>query len=277
MTGLGLSSPLARWEGEEVRDLERRWGLPLLEVHDVLASTNDRVRELAREGASPLTTVIANEQTEGRGRQGRKWHSPKGRGLWLSMLLDRVLPPERVGVIPLLAGVAAARAIERTGPGISIGIEWPNDLMCGNRKIGGILCEAWEAEDRGVALAGIGINLFQGQEELETALGADARRAGSVRMLSGRELSPGELAEAVVKEMKRLVDPPPAALEGEIAEELARRDTLSGRRVAVTPGGSGSARWEGVARGIDPDGALLLLDAAGELRRITAGSVRAIE
>jgi BirA family transcriptional regulator, biotin operon repressor / biotin---[acetyl-CoA-carboxylase] ligase len=266
-----------RWEGEEVRALERRWELPLLEVHDVVPSTNDRIRALAAEGAAPFTTVVARGQSAGRGRQGKAWYSPAGRGLWLSLLLDGGEHTDRAGLLPILLGLAVARAIEGTDGALEVGIEWPNDLICESRKIGGILCESWEGEDGRRVAAGIGINLLQDEEELLEALGDDALRAGSIRMVAGRELSPVALAEEIIREVKRLLFRPPDALEGGTADELARRDTLRGRRVAVTPGDGGREARQGTAGGIDPGGALLLLDDLGNPRRITAGTVRAID
>jgi BirA family biotin operon repressor/biotin-[acetyl-CoA-carboxylase] ligase len=99
---------LTHWDGEPIRVWARVWRADLVEAHDVLGSTNDRIKELAAQGAGPYSVVIADEQTAGRGRSGGVWHSPPGAGLWISVLLplQGVVPAH----LPLVVGVAAARA-----------------------------------------------------------------------------------------------------------------------------------------------------------------------
>ncbi len=119
----------------------------MIEHHETLPSTSDRLRELAVEGAAPFTVVTADEQSWGRGRGGRSWYSPRGAGLWMSVLLDA--PPGGVpGVVPLLAGVLVARAVEDVS-GIRVGLKWPNDLLVVAApssprlgKLGGVRAEA---------------------------------------------------------------------------------------------------------------------------------------
>jgi BirA family biotin operon repressor/biotin-[acetyl-CoA-carboxylase] ligase len=253
-------SVLTHWDGEPVQVWERLWQAPLVEIHDELGSTNDRARALAGEGAPPFTVVLAEAQSAGRGRSGDVWHSPSGEGLWLSALLPAVEPVPTH--LPLLVGLAAARAAETVCPGTSVGLKWPNDLEVRGRKAGGILCE----HGHGFVVAGVGINVSQKEEDFPAALGG---RATSLEAASGRRVSLGRLSTALLAELRTLCAAPPRHLTGEVHGELLRRDVLLGRAVTTQQAG------EGTARGIEADGALVLERAGGERVRVVAGSVRA--
>jgi BirA family biotin operon repressor/biotin-[acetyl-CoA-carboxylase] ligase len=247
------------WEGEPVRVWADLWKLPLLEVHDVLGSTNDRARELAVAGAPPLTVVLAERQTAGRGRSGAAWHSPAGAGLWLSALLPLAGPVPTH--LPLLVGLAAARAAEAVCPGLDVGVKWPNDLEVGGKKAGGILCEAGER----AVIAGVGVNVRQRPEDFPEEL---AGRAVSLEGAWGRPVARGRLAGALLAELARSCAPPAPALTDGGHLELVRRDVLRDRAVATQQAGAG------IARGIDVDGALLVERPDGARVRVVAGSVR---
>lgn len=249
------------WEGEPIRVWERLWEVPLLEVHERIGSTNDRIRELGEAGAAPFTTVIAEEQRAGRGRSGRSWHSPPGAGLWLSVL---VRPPGAGAPPPLaslLAGVAAARAIEAVAPGIRAAIKWPNDMLIAGRKVCGILCEA---SGGGRLVVGVGVNVRQQPADFPEEI---RDRATSLEAEVGKRVSRGRLAGLLIREMRRLfLGGPGERLPEEVIGEVRRRDALRGRRVRVSGGG------EGVARGVTDEGALRVETEAGE-RLVLAGSV----
>src|SRR5439155_23352590 len=122
-------------------------------------STQHVARDLARAGAPEGTIVIAERQTAGRGRLGRQWHSPTGLNLYCSIVLRPALPPGVVPQIALVAGTAAAAAIEAE-TGVRPAIKWPNDVLLGGRKIVGILVEMdSEVERVHHVIAGIGVNL----------------------------------------------------------------------------------------------------------------------
>src|SRR5687768_7212267 len=150
-------SLLDLWDGDTPAAWGARWRVPRLEIHGLLGSTNDRARELAEAGAEPFTVVIAEEQSAGRGREGRRWESPPGSGLWMSV----VAPPRDIAarpLVPLRAGLAVCRAIEAAAPGVEAGLKWPNDVQIGGLKVAGILCEAGGS---GVVI-GIGVNVRPG-------------------------------------------------------------------------------------------------------------------
>ena len=250
---------LTHWDGEPVHVWTRVWRADVVEAHDVLDSTNVRLKELAAQGAGPFSVVVAEEQTAGRGRSGAVWHSPPGVGLWLSALL-----PEVGGVapwLPLAVGIAAARAAEQACPGVRVGIKWPNDLEIGGRKAGGILCE----HGHGAVVAGIGINVRVPGGELP---GDVAARAVALEEAWGARVSMGALATGLMHELHAVVPAGSGPMDADLLVELARRDVLRDRPVLTDQAG------EGTARGIEGDGALRLERCDGARVRVVAGSVR---
>ena len=250
------------WEGTPVDVLTERWGVPMLEIHDRIGSTNDRVRDLSEEGAPPFTVVLAEEQTAGRGRSGSVWHDTAGHSLLLSILLPRSGPVPLH--LPLLVGLAGARAVERVAPRLSVRVQWPNDLMVDGRKLGGILCEG----TRGGVVAGVGINVRQRPGDFP----ADLRdRALSLETAGDTEVSRATLAGELLRELRSVVGPSSTSLlSGEALMELQARDALLGRIVETAQEG------RGMARGIAPDGSLVLERADGSRARVVAGRVRTV-
>ena len=244
------------WQGASTSEWAEAWAVPRVEAYARIGSTNDRALELASMGAHPFAVVVADEQTEGRGRRGAHWHSPPGSGLWMSVVLpgDRAVPHAS-----LLVGLATAEAIEAVAAGVRVGIKWPNDLMIRGGKVGGILCESTGA----ALVAGIGINLRALGTSPALAL---AYRATSLEAESGMSLSVSDLAGAIVRRLKAR----PLAWDTAAAAELATRDALLGAQVETEEHG------RGVARGIDPSGALVLERPDGSRVAVVAGSVRAV-
>ena len=262
MDRVGHAAPV--WEGQPVDRWAERWGVPLVEAYPRLGSTNDRARRIARAGAPSFSVVIADEQTRARGRGGRRWLSPPGAGLWMTVLL--AARPSEHPTVPLLVGIATARAIEEVCPDLRAAIEWPNDLIVAGRKVGGILCESWDngAGNRGMAI-GTGINICQAAADFPPEL---RDRASSLSAMGATSVSKPALAGALLGQMRLLLSPKPAELAGALHRELARRDALAGRAVVL---GSGET---GTARGISPGGALRFEQPGGETREIRSGSVR---
>ncbi len=245
------------WEGEPVRVWEEVWGIPRLEAWGRLASTNDRARELVREGAPSWTVVVAEAQTAGRGRAGRSWISPPEVGLFVSFLV-RPRGAGQATLTPLLVGMALARAVEEVA-GVEVQVKWPNDALIEGRKVAGILCE--RVGDRLVVGVGVNVRRWPG--------GVPPELSGSATTLedaAGESVSRSALAGALLREARRLLDAPVLRLEGALADELAARDVLRGRRLAV-----GSMRGEGA--GIAPDGRLRVRTVDGTIKPVLAGHV----
>lgn len=253
----------SHWAGEPVRVLEQQWGVPFLETHDTLGSTNDRLRTLAGNGAPLYSVVVAEEQTAGRGRGGSSWVSPPGMGIWMSVLI----PGEgsgRAPLTPLLVGVAVIRAIHDRGLPVRAGLKWPNDVEVEGRKVCGILCEGVA---NGATVAGIGINVTGGRDRLPPEL---RDRATTLEAAVGKSLpSRVELIGAILRNLRAVTDPVPDELPGQIRAEIERLDVLRGRRIRT------SAGVVGRGAGIDPSGALLVAPEFGTgVEKVVAGSVR---
>jgi BirA family biotin operon repressor/biotin-[acetyl-CoA-carboxylase] ligase len=234
---------------------------------ETAASTNDVMKERARAGAPAWSAVVAGRQTAGRGRQGRAWLSPAG-NLFLSVLLRPQLPPASVPVLPLAAGVAAAEAAGEWG--VDARLKWPNDVLVGERKLGGVLVEASAgSEGLDTVVIGIGMNLtldpVWAPPELRDAV-------TSVQAESGRDPGVAAAAAAVLDRLAVWYDalardgPPPV-----LAAWRARSVSWWGRTVEAR---CGDAVLRGVARGLDGRGALILDLADGSQRAVLSGEVR---
>ena len=244
---------LSHWDGEPTRVWESMWGIPHLVALDRVTSTSERLRELGPD-APEFTTVVAEEQVAGRGRNGTEWVSPRG-GLWFSV----VHRPRLAGagpLVPLRAGLAAARAI-RGITGVDVRIKWPNDLWVRDRKLGGILVEG-----RGGTLTiGVGVNLA-------TPPGGDTLRTPPVglRDVAPASVSRSEVLGAILRSLRDALGRGGAALREDEHGLLAALDVLCARRIRVEPGPTG------VARGIDRAGRLTVETPDG-LVPVSSGTI----
>ncbi len=245
------------WEDHPPEFWSDLWGVPRLEIHTTIGSTNDRARELAEEGWGAYTTVVAEEQTAGRGRTGAEWVSAPGSGLWISVLL----PAAPAAHLPLLVGLAATEAIERTCPGLRARIEWPNDVTLSDRKVAGILCEGV----RSFVVAGLGINTRPPPGGFPESVAA---RATDLASAWGRPPDRGVLAGALLAALRARMATAGSVLSVEERHALSTRDALVGRPVVTTQHGPGRAL------GIAEDGALVVERDDGRRVHVRAGSVR---
>lgn len=130
-----------------------------------LSSTNDKLRELALAGVPEGTLVVAEEQTQGRGRLGRRWHSPPG-GFYLSALLYP-LTPKQITDLPFLMGVSVVQTLNQLLPKLfEVSLKWPNDVLVNDQKIAGILSEAFGENEFYGGIVGVGININTPAKEL---------------------------------------------------------------------------------------------------------------
>ncbi len=260
-------APASVWEGRAVEEWRVAWGLPRLIVYVAVASTNDSARALAEAGAPAGSTVLADHQTRGRGQHGRAWHAAPGRGVLLSVLLRPRSGPERSpGVLPVRVGLAAARAIERAA-GIAPALKWPNDLVAGGGKLGGILCEGALAGDEFFVVAGIGVNVLQREQDFPPGLDP---RPVSLALLGAGAASRADIAGALAAEVAGLGADAARPLSAAELREYADRDILRDRPVSL------DGAPLGVAAGLAPDGALLVDTPAGRIP-IRGGRVRPTE
>ena len=237
-----------------------------------VTSTSDMIRSLWRkcsagEGLVPYKSVLADHQTEGRGRLGRTWTTPPKKALLMSTVV-----PVGAATLPwvsLLSGLAIRALIVnhlKAGHGREVRLKWPNDVLIQGKKVAGVLCEylGSKGKDHFVSV-GIGLNLTQTADELPTT------RATSLALEGGLETDRRDLAEAVRSHLTSVFAPIDAGVTlQELQEEYRRTCVTLGTNVTVT---FGNARITGAAIGINMDGRLVIEDAAGATHIVQAGHV----
>ena len=238
-----------------------------IEYLDTVDSTNRAAGELARQGVREGAVVVADSQTAGRGRMGRRWESPAGENIYFSVLLTPNVEPARVPQLALVAAVAVHEGLAECCPQIAAQIKWPNDILVGGRKVAGILCEAsLEADRVHRVILGIGINV--NGTNVPRALRATAT---TLRLAGGRKVSRPALLGAVINHLETRYEgwQRDGSLSGLLAY-FERHSALNGSLVAAE-NLSGVVR--GTARGITPTGELKVETADGELLHLLAGDV----
>lgn len=229
--------------------------LPPLRLETV-PTTQDVVHQLAEDGAPTGSAVVARSQTGGRGSRGRQWSAPVG-GLWLSVLC-RPRGEATIEVLSLRVGLAVAAALEAGRPAIQVRLKWPNDLLLGGRKVGGVLCEArWQGGAPAWVAVGVGINVAN---RLPAELGAGA--VALVEMEPG--LLPGMLEPAVLAAI-RTAGAATGPLTHTELSEYSSRDWLLGRALV--------APVSGVASGLGADGSLLVTLPDGQTEALRSGTI----
>ncbi|MFQ5894759.1 MAG: biotin--[acetyl-CoA-carboxylase] ligase [Nitrospinota bacterium] len=229
-------------------------------------STNTVALELARGGCPEGTVVTAESQSRGRGRMGRSWFSPVGTGLYLSAVLRPGISADILPPLTLVAGVASAEAAERVA-GIPVRLKWPNDLRCGEKKVGGILAEL-EREDGPCVVLGVGLNVNTAPAAFPPELSGEAT---SLRAAAGRVVNRESLLQALLECLDRWYGRLQAEGFGPVRERWRQLSQTLGRRVRVALPGGG--RVEGLAEDIDERGRLVVRAPGGERVAVDAGDV----
>lgn len=237
---------------------ERRVGTVVRRVETV-GSTMDAVRELGKDGA----VLIADEQTRGRGRQGRAWHSPEG-GLYMSVLLKPRVGAEASGLMPLWTGLAVCEASR--GMDLEPRLAWPNDVVVGTKKLGGVLCESEVAGSRvDRAVLGIGVNV-------NNCIFPEDVRGTSLRLELGEavelEAFTDDLMERLTDHYNRFLTEPVAFLD-----DYERCCTTLGRNVAAD---TAAGTVKGAAVGVGEQGELMVRTGEG-VEAVHAGDVVELE
>lgn len=240
---------VVRYDGATAGELASRLGLPHVELLATVSSTQDVAHELASRGAPEGTLVLADEQTSGRGRQGRAWTSEPGAGIWLT-LIERPTDPASADVLSLRVGLAVARALDRFAME-PVRLKWPNDVYTEGRKLAGVLAEArWRDGAVEWVAVGVGINLR-----------APAREPGAVGLARGATRL--DVLSATVPLLRSAATTTGHLTQAELAE-FAARDFAAGRS-CVSP-------IAGRVAGIDSTGALLI-NTGSRIAAVRAGSL----
>ncbi|MDP4096618.1 biotin--[acetyl-CoA-carboxylase] ligase [Paenibacillus sp. P96] len=241
-----------------------RW----LHLFETTVSTQEEAMRLAKQGAPEGSLVLAEEQTGGRGRQGRKFFSPSGKGIWMSVILRPQQPLQYMPQLTLLAGVAVCRAVRRVTD-VEAVIKWPNDLLVDGRKICGILLES-AVEDQRVryCIAGIGIDVNLDADDYPEEL---KHVATSLKEAAGTPIDRTALIAAVMEELEDLYTLYRQEGFKPIGVSWEALSATVGRQVSVRDNGQAV---EGTAEGLDASGALLVRRTDGSLVTVFSGDIQ---
>ncbi len=229
-----------------------------------LQSTNTTAYRLGQKGAADWTAVVADVQTKGKGRSGKRWESPKG-GLWFSVLLRPDIPSSKVPLLQFLAANATRQALQDETD-LRVQLKWPNDLVLEAGKLGGILVESKTLADRvSFAVVGIGLNVNQRRAQLP---------AGAVSLLlaTGVQFESRRLFRAILNQLKSReedIEEPSMVLD-----EWWRNCIHRPPRVQVT---LQNASVTGITRGIDEEGSLILEMEDRRIKKISEGALRLVD
>jgi BirA family biotin operon repressor/biotin-[acetyl-CoA-carboxylase] ligase len=231
-----------------------------------VSSTMDEARRLAEQGAPDGTLVIADYQTAGRGRLDRRWQAPPVSSLLLSFIFRPAIASHQVQQLTMLCGLALAESVEAE-TGLPVGLKWPNDLEIGGAKVGGILTEIELSGVRvSYAVVGVGLNVNLDPQQLS---GPVLTRATSLSAELGRPVARLPLLWAALYAVEARYLALGTGAPG-LQVDWAKRLVTLGRTVTIS---TGDAAREGIAEGVDVDGALLVRRVDGSLERIIAGDV----
>ena len=251
---------------EEVDSLlETEWAGHPVVYEEEQESTNQTAKMLAEQGASHGTMVVAERQVSGRGRRGRPWHSPKGSGIWMSILLRPQIHPMSASMLTLVAAMAVYDAISSRVEGCAI--KWPNDIVINGRKVCGILTEmSSELDNIHYVVIGIGINV--NTDDFPEDIAAVA---ASMHVITGEYYKRAEIIADVWKSFEKYYD---QFLQTEnlslMVESYNQRLVNMRRKVYIEERGS---QYEGTACGIDSEGALLVEKTDGTRTAVISGEV----
>jgi BirA family biotin operon repressor/biotin-[acetyl-CoA-carboxylase] ligase len=231
-----------------------------------VASTQETAKSLAAQGAKEGTVAIAETQSGGRGRIGRAWSSPPG-GIYFSIILRPDIKPAEALRLPLIAGVAVARAIEKLTD-LTPKLKWPNDIIVKDRKTGGILTEMSAEVDRlDWVIIGIGLNVNTPQESFPSEVEGIAT---SLMEAGGKHIPRVRLLQHILAELESLYHDFGKYGFEPIREQWKSFSNTIGADVIIS---SATGQTTGLAVDIDSDGALILQKDDGTQERIIAGDV----
>jgi len=229
-------------------------------------STNRVALELAHAREPEGAVVLAEEQTAGRGRAGRAWHSERAVGIYVTLVLRPKLAPVQAPLLTMMAGLSAYTAIQ-AHTGLVVDLKWPNDLLIRGKKVGGILTEM-HAEPGQVRFVIVGIGLNVNQEKFPAELGS---LASSLRMESGRPQSRLELLVRLLREFENDYNEFLREGSASVIDRFTKVSSYAqGKRVRVS---NGKDAFTGVTAGLGPEGLLQVQRDSGQVTTVIAGDV----
>lgn len=237
-------------------------------------STNNYAKKIAQEGCTDGAVVIADCQSNGRGRMGRNWNSADKKGIWMSVLLRPSISIEDVQVITLAASVAVVNAI-KDSLGIEAGIKWPNDVLLDGKKVCGILTEmSLEMERVNYLVLGIGLNVNQDTVDFPEEIADRAISLKSYLMenmnASGKTLRRVELIKSILYNLDSIYAKINSGRLNEILDDWRKNALTLGREVCIT---HKDMKYIGIARDITSEGKLVVDCRDGITREVLSGEV----
>jgi BirA family biotin operon repressor/biotin-[acetyl-CoA-carboxylase] ligase len=234
-------------------------------------STNIRAKVLADQGEPEGTIVIAESQTVGRGRRGRTWFSPSGEGIYVSLILRPALPPDEISRLTLLASVAVAETLLAL-TSLPVKIKWPNDLIAGGKKLGGILTQvSTEMDAVDYVIIGLGLNVHTPANGFPEDL---RDKATSIFRETGAPCSRIDLLRLYLEKMETWYNLSGSEGFSRVLERWKELSDVIGRQVSVD---FLNGRHTGEVLDIDESGALILRDQEGKLQRIVSGDISLLD
>jgi BirA family biotin operon repressor/biotin-[acetyl-CoA-carboxylase] ligase len=232
-------------------------------------STNDLAKELALAGEEEGTVVIAEEQTKGRGMKGRQWHSTRKKGIYLSVILRP--SHSNISLLPLVAGLAVADAVFNS-VGMRVRLRWPNDLVWGKKKVGGILCESgFSGNKANYVILGIGLNLNHGRDDFPEEI---RDQATSLKLISKEDMNKNFLLGKLWPALNRWYGGFLREEEEEIIHHFQENSTLPlGKEITLV---TESGDVPGIYRGIDTQGGLIL-ESQGKRRAFFSAEIKTMK
>ncbi|MBI1847446.1 MAG: biotin--[acetyl-CoA-carboxylase] ligase [Candidatus Rokubacteria bacterium] len=241
-----------------------------LYLFNEVSSTNTVLARLAREGAREGTVVIAESQTAARARLGKRWFSPWGVNLYISLLLRPAIPLRALPGFSFIASLALCDTIRQSN--VMATIKWPNDVVVGRRKIAGVLAQCGTRGDAvDYVVLGMGVNLNVTREMLEHALGDEAPLATSLANETEQEVDRNLFVATLLNMLEKWLNVYRTRGAQAVLYAWHERDALAGRKVSVHGDSLHDTGW---VVGLSPDGHLIFEDVKGESHELLTGEIR---
>ncbi|MBA2173899.1 biotin--[acetyl-CoA-carboxylase] ligase [Halobacillus locisalis] len=247
--------------------LDTAWIGQQLYHYDQVESTQDIVHQMAKQGKPHGTVVIADEQVKGKGRMAREWHSPQGKGIWMSILLRPPLPPVQAPQITLLTATVLAEMVAAEST-LDPQIKWPNDILVNHKKVSGILTEMQAEQDRiQYIVLGIGMNVNQDAVDLPPAI---AHKASSLKEESGMEWNIQRTIQSILRTFETTYDQFIDKGFEQVKAKWEHYGYRIGERVTIS---TMRDTWEATLIGIESDGALRAKRDYGKVEKLYSAEI----
>ncbi|MCP3025880.1 biotin--[acetyl-CoA-carboxylase] ligase [Halobacillus sp. A5] len=263
-----LSSP-NKVSGNTVQwGLNTKWLGHNLYHYEEVNSTQEIAHQLAKQGKPHGTVIIADEQVKGKGRMSRPWHSPKGKGIWMSILLRPDLAPVQAPQLTLLAATVLAEVFAKVFK-VTPQIKWPNDILVAHKKVSGILTEMQAEHDQiQYVVLGIGINVNQNEDEIPVDL---RHIASSLKVESDQECSITDTIQDLLHQFEITYDQFMTQGFQHVKTVWEKYGYKIGEQVTIK---TMRKEWDAVLVGIEPDGALKARDINGEEEKLYSAEIQ---